>query len=65
MAQKIYSTIKITQIRSTIHRPEDQKRTIKALGLQRMHHAVTHNATPQILGMTNKVKHLIHVEEVK
>jgi len=65
MAQKKYSKIKITQVRSTIHRPEDQKGTIRALGLRRMHHTVTHEATPQILGMTNKVKHLVHVEEVK
>ena len=65
MAQKKFSKIKITQIRSTIHRPEDQKRTIKALGLHRPHHTVTHEATPQILGMANKVKHLVHVEEVK
>ena len=65
MAQKKYSKIKITQIRSIIHRPEGQKRTIKALGLHRMHDMVTHEATPQILGMTNKVKHLIRVEEVK
>ena len=65
MAQKKYLKIKITQVRSLIHRPEGQKRTIKALGLNRMHHSVTHEATPQILGMTNKVKHLVHVEEVK
>ena len=65
MAQKKYSKIKITQVRSLIHRPEGQKRTINALGLRRMHHSVTHEATPQILGMTHKVKHLVHVEEVK
>ncbi len=65
MAQKKYSKIKITQVRSTIHRPEGQKRTIRALGLRRMNHSVTHDATPQILGMTNKVKHLVQVEEVK
>ncbi len=65
MAQKKYSKIKITQIRSIIHRPIGQKRTIKALGLHRMHDTVTHEATPQILGMTNKVKHLVRVEEVK
>jgi large subunit ribosomal protein L30 len=65
MTQSKYAQIKITQIRSTIHRPTDQKRTLKALGLRRMHHTVTHTATPQILGMTNKVKHLIHIEDVK
>ena len=65
MTQSKYAQIKITQIRSTIHRPTDQKRTLKALGLRRMHHTVTHTATPQILGMTNKVKNLIRIEDVK
>ena len=65
MAQKKYSKIKVTQVRSTIHRHKSQKRTIKALGLCRMHHSVIHEATPQILGMTNKIKHLVRVEEVK
>ena len=65
MAQIKYSKIKVTQIRSTIHRHESQKRTVKALGLHRMHHSVIHEATPQILGMTNKIRHLVRVEEVK
>ena len=65
MIKTKYPKIKITQIRSTIHRPTGQKRTIKALGLTKMHHTVTHEATPQILGMTKKVKHLIHIEEMK
>ncbi len=53
--------IKITQVRSIIKRPGDQKRTIKALGLGRINKTVEHEATPQILGMVNKVKHLISV----
>ncbi len=57
--------IKVTQVRSTINRPEKQKRTIEALGLHRMHHSVVHNATPQILGMVDVVKHLVKIEEVK
>ena len=57
--------IRITQVRSIINRPEPQKRTIKALGLRRMNHSVVHTATPQILGMADKVKHLVEVEEVK
>ncbi len=65
MTQKKYPKIIITQVRSTIHRPENQKRTIEALGLQRMNHSVVQNATPQILGMTNTVRHLVSVEEVK
>jgi len=56
--------IKITQIRSLIGRPEPQRRTIKALGLHRINHSVEHNATPQILGMVNKVRHLVKVEEL-
>ena len=65
MAEKKYPKIKITQTRSTIHQIERQKRTIEALGLKRMHHSVIHDATPQILGMADKVKHLIKVEDVK
>lgn len=55
--------IKITQVRSTIKRPQDQKDTIKALGLGKLNKTVTHNATPQILGMVKKVGHLLKVEE--
>lgn len=55
--------IKITQVRSTIKRPQDQKDTIIALGLGKLHKTVTHNATPQILGMVKKVGHLLKVEE--
>ena len=65
MAEKKYPKIKITQVRSLIHRHISQKRTIEALGLRRMSHSVVHEATPQILGMTNKVKHLVRVEEAK
>jgi len=57
-------TIKITQVRSEIGRPMRQKRTLEALGLKRIRHTVEHTATPQILGMVNKVKHLVNVEEV-
>lgn len=56
--------IKITQVRSGIGRPLRQKRTLEALGLKKIRHAVEHEATPQILGMVNKVKHLVTVEEV-
>lgn len=53
--------ITITQTRSIIKRPQDQQKTIKALGLGRINKTVEHEATPQILGMINKVKHLISV----
>ena len=53
--------IKIKQIRSRIGRPKDQKRTLDALGLSKINKVVEHNATPQIIGMVNKVNHLIKI----
>lgn len=58
------ATLKITQVRSQIKRPADQKRTLEALGLKRMNQTVEHTATPQIVGMVKKVSHLVKVEEV-
>ena len=55
--------IKIKQVRSRIGRSKDQKRTLDALGLRKMQTIVEHNATPQILGMVAKIKHLITVVE--
>ena len=57
------SKIKIKQVRSRIGRPKDQKRTLDALGLRKMHQIVEHNLTPQIEGMMNKIKHLITIIE--
>ena len=57
--------LKITQIRSTIKRKEDQKRTIEALGIHRLNHTVILPDNPQIRGMIHKVKHLLQVEEIK
>lgn len=56
--------LKITQIRSTIKRKENQKRTIEALGLRKLNQSVIQPDNPQIRGMINKVSHLIRVEEV-
>ena len=56
--------IKITQVRSGIGHPQRQKRTLEALGLKRIRHTVEHDATPQILCMVEKVKHLVKFEEV-
>jgi large subunit ribosomal protein L30 len=56
--------IKITQVRSIIDRPERQKRTMEALGLRKLNAVVEKEATPQILGMVEKVTHLVKVEEV-
>ncbi len=57
------STIKIKQVQSAIKRPADQKATIKALGFRRLNQVVEKEVTPQIMGMVNKVKHLIQVVE--
>ena len=57
------SKIKIKQIRSRIGRPKDQKRTLDALGLRKMHQIVEHNLTPQIQGMLNKINHLVKIIE--
>ncbi|WP_288370680.1 50S ribosomal protein L30 [uncultured Algoriphagus sp.] len=56
--------IKITQVKSTIKRPKDQKATITALGLGRISKSVEVENTPQIAGMVKKVNHLVKVEEV-
>tara|TARA_B100000575_G_scaffold271854_1_gene253498 strand:- start:112 stop:288 length:177 start_codon:yes stop_codon:yes gene_type:complete len=53
--------IKIKQIRSKIGRPCDQKRTLNALGLNKINKVVEHVPTPQILGMVKKVNHLIKI----
>jgi large subunit ribosomal protein L30 len=55
--------IKVKQVRSKISRPLNQKRTLEALGLKKIGQVVEHEATPNILGMVNKVKHLVSVEE--
>ena len=55
--------IKVKQVKSRIGRPKDQKRTLDALGLRKMNAVVEHEATPQILGMVAKIKHLITVVE--
>ncbi len=57
------SKIKVKQVRSAIKRTQTQKRTLEALGLRRIGHVVEHDATPNILGMINKVKHLVSTEE--
>ncbi len=60
MSQKL----KITQVRSAIGRHVSQKKTVRALGIRKMHQTVVHDDTPQIRGMITKVRHLLEVEEV-
>jgi large subunit ribosomal protein L30 len=56
--------LKITLIKSPIDRPERQKLTVRALGLNKTNSTKEVDATPQILGMIRKVNHLVKVEEV-
>jgi large subunit ribosomal protein L30 len=56
--------IKITQVKSGIDRPERQKLTLQALGLNKVNATKEVEATPQILGMVKKVNHLVKVEEL-
>jgi large subunit ribosomal protein L30 len=56
--------IRITQVRSKNGKPERQKRTLEALGIRKLNHTVEHEATPQILGMVEKIRHLIKVENL-
>jgi large subunit ribosomal protein L30 len=56
--------IKVTKVKSAINRTQNQKRTLEALGLKRIGQVVEHENTPNILGMVNKVKHLVSIETV-
>jgi large subunit ribosomal protein L30 len=56
--------IRVTQVRSTIDRPERQKRTIVALGLGKINRSVEVENTPQIAGMVRAVQHLVKVEQI-
>lgn len=53
--------IKIKQIKSRINCPAEQKRTLDALGLKKMNHTVVKEDNPSIIGMINKVRHLVEV----
>lgn len=56
--------IKITLVKSPIDRPERQKQTLKALGLNKVNATKEVEATPQILGMVRKVEHMVEVQEI-
>lgn len=55
--------IKVTKQKSAINRTKRQKLTLEALGLNKIGQTVEHDDTPNILGMINKVKHLVSVQE--
>ena len=55
--------LRVTLIKSGIGYAQDQKKTLKALGLNRLHKSVLHNDNSSVRGMLDKVRHLIRVEE--
>jgi len=57
--------IKVTKVKSAINRTKNQKRILEALGLKRIGQTIEHDASPSVLGMVNKVSHLVSVEETK
>lgn len=62
-AQATGKTIKITLVRSAIGYNEDQKRTVKALGLTKLHQTVERPDNPAVRGMVNAIQHLVEVTE--
>jgi large subunit ribosomal protein L30 len=56
--------IKITLVKSKNGSTQRQINTLEALGLRKLNHSVEHEATPQILGMANKLNHLVRVEQI-
>lgn len=56
--------VKITQVKSVIDRPKDQKATVRALGIRKMNHSVEIDLNPQLQGMIDKVSHLLKVEQL-
>ena len=58
------SMLKLTQRRSVIGRPKDQRATIRRLGLHRINDSVLKEDRPDIRGMAHKVQHLVTIEEV-
>ena len=56
--------LKVTQVRSVIDRPKDQKDTVRRLGLHRIRDSVIKEDRPEIRGMIDKVRHLVTVEPV-
>jgi len=57
--------IRVTQVRSVIDRPRDQKDTVRRLGLHRINDSIVKDDRPEIRGMIRKVQHLVRVEEVE
>jgi large subunit ribosomal protein L30 len=58
------NTLRITWVRSSIGYAKDQKATVKALGLHRLHETIEQPDTRDIRGMIHKVQHMLQVEEI-
>jgi len=58
------ATLKITKVKSAINRTANQKKILIALGLKKIGQTVEHSDTPNIVGMVNKVQHLVSVETI-
>jgi large subunit ribosomal protein L30 len=63
MAEKNTTTVRVTQVGSSIGRPKDQRQTLIGLGLNKMHRTRDLEDTPSVRGMIDKVKHLVRVDE--
>jgi len=61
--EKNEKTVFVTLVRSPIGYTKDQKKTVLALGLRRMHQTIEHKDTPALRGMIRKVEHLVQIEE--
>lgn len=61
--EKMGKTIRVTLVRSAIGYPKNQKATVKALGLRRLHQTVEQVDNPAVRGMIQKIIHLVQVEE--
>ncbi|MBQ9469847.1 MAG: 50S ribosomal protein L30 [Bacteroidales bacterium] len=56
--------VKITQVRSVIGHPENQRASLRTLGIRRINHSVERELTPQTEGLIKKVKHLVRIENI-
>lgn len=64
MAKKVeLKKVRVTLVKSPIGYPEPQKRTVRALGLRRMHQTVEHTDSPALRGMLQSIVHMIKIEE--
>lgn len=65
MAEDKRGTVRVTQIKSPIGRPKDQRATLVGLGLNKLHRSRELEDTPAVRGMIDKVRHLIRIDEAQ